>query len=83
MEHAIHVRVRVFATLGRYVPDLRPGTFMEVNLPQGATVHDLVQRLRLPVEEVKVVFVNGRSRPFDWPLQEGDEVGFFPAIAGG
>lgn len=83
MENTLHVRVRVFATLSRYVPDLRPGTFLEMDLPQGATILDLIQRLRLPVEEVKVAFVNGRSRPFDWPLQEGDEVGLFPAIAGG
>ncbi|MBC7225334.1 MAG: MoaD/ThiS family protein [Anaerolineae bacterium] len=79
----MHVRVRVFATLSRYVPDLRPGTFLDLELPEGATILDLIQRLRLPVEEVKVAFVNGRSRPFDWPLQEGDEVGLFPAIAGG
>jgi molybdopterin converting factor small subunit len=83
MENAMHVRVRIFATLLRHVPDLRPGTFLDMDLPQGATILDLIQRLHLPVEEVKVAFVNGRSRPFDWPLQEGDEVGLFPAIAGG
>ncbi|MGC8837859.1 MAG: MoaD/ThiS family protein [Anaerolineae bacterium] len=83
MSTALHVRVRVFATLLRHRPDLRPGTFLDMELPQGATVLDLIRRLHLPVEEVKVAFVNGRSRPFDWPLQEGDEVGLFPAIAGG
>ncbi|MGQ9459104.1 MAG: MoaD/ThiS family protein [Anaerolineae bacterium] len=83
MDNTLHVRVRAFATLSRYVPDLRPGTFLDMDLPQGATILNLIQRLHLPVEEVKVAFVNGRSRPLDWPLQEGDEVGLFPAIAGG
>jgi len=39
--------------------------------------------LNLPREEVKVAFVNGRTRPLDWPLQPEDEVGIFPPIGGG
>jgi sulfur carrier protein ThiS len=54
-----------------------------MEVPGGATVADLVDRLKLPHEEVKVFFVNGRARSMDWPLEAGDDVGIFPLIAGG
>ena len=44
---------------------------------------DLLQSLRLPLEEVKLVFVNGQSRPLTHLLSQDDEVGVFPAVGGG
>ena len=54
-----------------------------MELPEGSTLADLVNRLKLPCEEVKIFFVKGRSRPVDWPLEPGDEIGIFPLVAGG
>ncbi|MBC7265123.1 MAG: MoaD/ThiS family protein [Chloroflexi bacterium] len=79
----MRVRVKLFATLNRYVEGVRSGTPFEVELPDGATVGDLVNHLNLPREEVKVAFVEGRARPMDWPLKPGDEVGVFPPVGGG
>jgi molybdopterin synthase sulfur carrier subunit len=79
----MRVHVKLFATLGRYFDNAAPGTPFEIELPDGTTVADLVNRLRLPREEVKVFFVNGRARPADWSLEANDEVGIFPLIAGG
>jgi molybdopterin converting factor small subunit len=39
--------------------------------------------LGLPDDVVRVVFVNGRARPRDWALSDGDELGIFPPIGGG
>ena len=82
-EVTMHVRVKLFATLSRYVGNATPGTPFEIELPDRATLADLVNRLKLPHEEVKVFFVNGRARPTDWILASGDEVGIFPLVAGG
>ena len=79
----MRVRVKVFATLCRYFSDVAPGIPFEMELPEGAAVADLVDRLKLPHKEVKVFFVNGRARPMDWPLKPGDDVGIFPLVAGG
>ena len=79
----MRVCVKLFATLGRYYGDARLGASFEVELPAGAAVGDLVRRLNLPRDQVKVTFVNGRARPTDWPLEPGDEVGIFPPIGGG
>jgi len=80
---ALRMRVKLYATLGRYSGSRAPGVPFEVELPNGATVADLVNRLNLPGEEVKVAFVNGRARPMDWRLEPGDEVGIFPPVGGG
>ena len=77
------VQVKVFATLRRYVQDAKAGIPFEVELPDQATVADLIKQLGLPSEEVKVTFVNGRSRSEDWRLEPNDEVGIFPPIGGG
>ncbi len=79
----IAVRVKLFATLRRHYPDLGIGEAMEVELPDGATVGQLMERLGLPADQVKVVFVNGVVRGEDHPLADGDEVGIFPPVGGG
>jgi len=79
----MQVQVRLFAILYRYYSKAAPGIPFEIELPVGATVADLVNQLKLPREEVKIFFVNGRSRPIEWPLEPGNEVGIFPLVAGG
>jgi molybdopterin synthase sulfur carrier subunit len=86
------VSVKLFAALARGVsrsgqiqlPEgFRAGTPMEIQLPHGSTLADLVDYLGLPREQVKVTFVNGRAQGLDHPLEPGDEVGIFPPIGGG
>ncbi len=79
----IIVHVKLFATLRRYRPDLGLGEALPVELPDGATVGDLVRELGLPEEEVRIVFVNGLFRDLDHVLADGDEVGIFPPVGGG
>jgi len=79
----MRVHVKLFATLCTLVPGTTPGTLFDVELPAGATVSTLVSHLRLPVNEVKVAFVNGRARPMDWVLNPDDQAGMFPPVGGG
>jgi len=79
----MRIRVKLFATLGRYVANVTSGVPFEIDLPEGATLDHLVNRLKLPREEVKVFFVKGRARSIDWPLEPGDDVGIFPLVGGG
>lgn len=77
------IRVKLYATLSRYFSNAGPGIPVEIEVPDGTTAGDLVNRLKLPREEVKLFFVKGRARSIDWPLEPGDEVGIFPLIGGG
>jgi molybdopterin converting factor subunit 1 len=74
-----------FAT---YRDALGTGT-LDVDLPEGATVGELVRRLRsrgtpfdrLP--EVPAVAINRSMVRGDAPLAHGDEIAFLPPVAGG
>jgi sulfur-carrier protein len=79
----MQIRVKLFATLGSYATSGAAGVPFEMELSEGMTLDDVVEQLKLPREEVKVFFVNGRSRSMDWVLGPGDEVGIFPFVAGG
>ena len=83
LELMMRIRVKLFAALGRYVADATAGVPFVKDVPEGFTLGDLVSNLKLPPEEVKVFFVNGRARPIDWSLEPDDEVGIFPLVAGG
>ena len=77
------VQVKLFATLRHQYPHLELGEAMPVELQDGATVEQLIARLDLPADEVKIVFVNGIVRDGDHVLADGDELGIFPPVGGG
>jgi molybdopterin converting factor small subunit len=79
------VHVRAYATLaGRvYRKGLRAGSTVEIEIQNGGLIKDLLDVLKLPSSETKIVFVNGRARDFDYALSEGDHVGLFPPLGGG
>ncbi len=79
---AMKIRVKVFATLRKYVAEEGSGE-QELELAEGARVGDVLGELKIPEEEVAFVFVNSVRQKLDEPLAEGDEVGVFPPIAGG
>lgn len=79
----ITVQVKLFATLRQYRPGLGIGEAFPVELPDGATVGNLIQELALPENEVKVVFVNALFRDLGYVLADGDEIGIFPPVGGG
>jgi molybdopterin synthase sulfur carrier subunit len=79
----MHVSVRVFATLKRYLPQERADHAFDLEVPDGGSLEDVVRLIGLPAAEVKVTFVNGRTEPLSHTLSEGDEVGIFPPLGGG
>jgi molybdopterin synthase sulfur carrier subunit len=79
----ITVQVKLFATLRKYRPGLGIGEAFPVEMPDSATVGELVRHLGLPEKEVKIVFVNALVRELDHALASGDELGIFPPVGGG
>lgn len=88
----MNIYVKLYATLVQSVPEailaeyahsISAGSRLEVNLPEGSMLDDLVTRLGLPTDQVKVIFVNGKTQDLDYHLQPGDEIGIFPPIGGG
>jgi sulfur carrier protein ThiS len=51
-------------------------------LPEGSTVSDLIERLGLPREEIKVIFVNNTIVAAGTLLRNGDNVALAPVTGG-
>ena len=77
------VHVAVFATLRRYLPELRLGEAKTMEVAPGCTMAQLRDQLGLPANEVKVVMRNHLQADLNDEIREGDRVVFFPAVAGG
>lgn len=79
----MRVLVKLYASLRRYAPSGSAGSSFEFELPEGATLEDLMRALNIPLEEARIAFVNGLTQSMDYVLKADDEVGLFPPIAGG
>jgi len=73
------IELKCYATLA----PLTPSNADAFPIHSGETVLDLLSRLSIPAEEVKIVFVNGLSAELDKTLSDGDRVGVFPPVGGG
>ena len=73
------VRVKCFATLADAdTCDYKDSIEYEVS--EGDRVDNLVDRLNMAKEEIKIVFRNNKVADFETPLKEGDQLGFAPAV---
>ena len=79
----MHITVKLSTTLRDYVPDYAPETGLHVSMPEGSTVAQLAQHLGLPLQDIKIVMVNGRQHKVDDPMRDGDRVAYLPAVGGG
>ena len=72
------VEVRLFATF-------REGRFKEkeLELPEGSSLNDLLEHLKIPEKDAKILIVNGLSTSAEHKLSHHDVVAIFPPIAGG
>lgn len=79
----INVKVKLFGTLRRYHPGEQTHQELNLKYPEGTTLKKILDDLNVPDTEVKMIFVNNLKVKEDYQLQEGDEIGIFPPIAGG
>ncbi|ROR03521.1 MoaD/ThiS family protein [Desulfosoma caldarium] len=75
--------VLLAATLRRAVPDYDPMTGLTMTVPAGTTVKELAEMLHLPLEDVKLIMVNGVASSWNTALQGNERVAFFPPVGGG
>jgi molybdopterin converting factor small subunit len=79
----MQVRVKLHASLRRYVPANATEEPFPVELPSGATVADLVACLGIPENHAKLCVVDGEQGGMERVLHEGAVVALFPPLAGG
>jgi len=75
------VHLKCFATLAEGdVCDFRDSVQNEIT--DGETVNAFVERLGLPREDIKIIFVNNKVVGFDTVLKDGDQVALSPPVGG-
>jgi molybdopterin synthase sulfur carrier subunit len=79
----VKVEVHLTATLRAYLPAGTVGDNVVLDVPDGATVDQVVHSLRIPRELERLTVVNGRDAVPDQQLSEGDVLAVFPPLAGG
>jgi molybdopterin converting factor small subunit len=57
--------------------------FPDVNLPDGATAKDLVEKLAVPKYYLREIRINGEVKDLNTTLSEGDDVVIWPPLVGG
>jgi sulfur-carrier protein len=72
------VELNLYASLARSVPLTGP---MEID--GETTILGLLRRLDVPMEKVKIIFLNGIHASGQESLKDGDRIGVFPPVAGG
>ena len=84
----MRIELALYAHLTPYLPPAgaggTPGSShaRSMDLPDGTTVGQVIERLALPTEP-RIVFLNGRHASDDQPLSNGDRLAIFPPVAGG
>jgi molybdopterin converting factor small subunit len=79
----VKVAVHLTATLRAYLPPGTRGDSVVLDLPDGATVDQVVHSLRIPPSMERLTVVNGLDATPDQPLADGDVLSVFPPLAGG
>jgi molybdopterin synthase sulfur carrier subunit len=76
------IELRLYASLSRYMPE-RWKSSPVVEIPEDMTVKELLETVEVPLDAVKVIFINGLHAGESDLLHDGDRVGVFPPVAGG
>jgi len=87
-EPRVRVALKLYASLGDYLPpEARKTRRLELDMPAGTTVADVITEHNLPPKMCHLVLVNGHfvapSERATYALRASDELAIWPPIAGG
>ena len=77
------VEVRLYASLRKYHPNPGSSEAFFIELDEKVKLGDLLDKLKIPREELGILMVNGKWEKESYLLQDGDRIGIFPLIGGG
>ena len=77
------VKVKLYGTLSLHVPEYKPSIGIEVELPDNATVKDLLAHLKIIEARKVAVIASGRVLKADDKMQDVSSLDVFQSIQGG
>jgi molybdopterin converting factor small subunit len=80
----VKVELRLFASLRKKLPAGSPRGKCDLDLRDGTTVGQVLERMDIPHASAQMVLINGdHDRDFNRMLHDGDVLSVFPPVAGG
>ncbi len=83
----MQIRLKLFASLAKHLPDGAVKNESACELPEGATVADAIRQCGAPGEHCHLVLVDGHyiapSDRGETVLKEGQALAIWPPVAGG
>ena len=78
------IQLNLFASLTKFLPETKtPGFSNLMEIEEDTTIEALLDQLKIPREQPKIIFLNGLHAEETAVLKEGDRLGVFPPLAGG
>ena len=78
------IELRLYASLCRLVPEAKKrGGLIPLDVEEGMTIREVLKERKVPIEKVKLIFLNGKRVTAEEHLTDGDRLGVFPPVAGG
>jgi len=77
------IKIFLSSSLRKYVEGYDPLTGVERTIEHPISVKNFCNDLKIPVEAVKIVMINGKRVAMDHYVEEGDRVALFPPVGGG
>jgi len=74
-----HIQIKLFASLQEFTPP-SPDNYA---IAKHITVHGLLEKLNIPPEKAKLIFIDGVKAELNATLKGGERVGIFPPVGGG
>ncbi len=79
----MRIEVNLYATLKKYMKNETEGKSSVIDVENGVCVKDVIQKLKIPADSVKLIFINGVHAKRDTILKDGARLGLFPPVGGG
>jgi len=83
----LKVEVKLYASLGKYLPEGAVSNVAKLDIEDGTTPMDIITEWGVPPESCHLVLINGSyvepSVRASHALQEGDALAIWPPVAGG
>jgi molybdopterin converting factor small subunit len=74
-----HIQIKLFASLQAFMPP--SGEMYRIN--PGISIRNLLEKLNIPQEKAKLIFIDGTKANLSSTLDGGERVGIFPPVGGG
>ena len=79
----MRITVKLFANLRNFLPNGQGTNSSVMDIGEGATVSEVLERLKVPRDMAHLTLINGKQSKAGAVLSEGDLLSVFPPLAGG